>query len=135
VPGSFIPVTREWRSGDEIEVRFSMRLNTEALAGAPNHVAFLYGPVVLAGRMGRPGFYPGCDILRAVEISGTLLVEPVEVPVLVGPPACVVEGVRPVPGGKPLTFETVGIGRPRDVRLVPYYRLHHERYNLYWEVV
>ena len=35
----------------------------------------------------------------------------------------------------PLTFRTVGVGRPRDVELAPYFRLAHERYNLYWKIV
>ena len=34
-----------------------------------------------------------------------------------------------------LTFRTAGIGKPRDVELAPFYRLAHERYNLYWKVV
>jgi hypothetical protein len=59
---------------------------------------------------------------------------PVEVPVLAGSPDTVAESVRPVAGPEPLTFETAGVGRPRDVTLIPYHRLHHERYNLYWEV-
>jgi hypothetical protein len=27
------------------------------------------------------------------------------------------------------------LGRPRDVELAPFYRLAHERYNVYWKVV
>jgi len=41
--------------------------------------------------------------------------------------------LRPVPG-ESLVFETVGVGRPRDVQLAPYFRLAHERYTLYWRV-
>ena len=33
-----------------------------------------------------------------------------------------------------LAFHTSGIGRPRDVSLIPFYRIAHERYNLYWKV-
>ena len=33
------------------------------------------------------------------------------------------------------TFETVGLGRPTDVQLAPFYRLAHERYNFYWKVL
>ncbi len=59
---------------------------------------------------------------------------PVGVPVLSGDPEAILGSLRPVEGAEPLTFESAGIGRPRDVTLIPYYRLHHERYNLYWEV-
>jgi DUF1680 family protein len=133
-PGSFIALTREWSDGDVVHVHLAMGVHTEALPGAPNRVSFLYGPIVLAGRLGQEGLYPGADILRAVEISGTLLDMPMDVPALAGEPETVDAHVSPVVGAEPLTFETVGIGRPRDVELVPYYRLHHERYNLYWEV-
>ncbi|MFW6206265.1 MAG: beta-L-arabinofuranosidase domain-containing protein, partial [Gemmatimonadota bacterium] len=133
-PGSYITIDREWRSGDTVEVRLPMELRTEALPGQPDRVAFLYGPVVLAGRLGREGLYPGADILRNERTSGMILQVPVEVPELAADAGTVTDRVRRVPGS-PLTFETVGMGRPRDVTLVPYHRLHHERYNLYWKLL
>jgi uncharacterized protein len=47
-PGTFIPVTRMWRDGNVLEVRFPMRLRAEAMPDDPGLVAFLYGPLVLA---------------------------------------------------------------------------------------
>ena len=41
--------------------------------------------------------------------------------------------VEPV-SGSPLTFRTQGIGQPRDVTLIPYYLLHHQRYAIYWRL-
>jgi hypothetical protein len=41
--------------------------------------------------------------------------------------------VKPL-AGDPLTFHTIGVGRPRDVVLKPFYRIHHERYTIYWDV-
>lgn len=37
--------------------------------------------------------------------------------------------------GTALTFQTKGIGHLRDVSLIPFYRIAHERYNLYWKVI
>ncbi len=133
VPGSYIAVDRQWRTGDVVEVRLPMRLRTEPLPGEPNRVAFAYGPIVLAGRLGREGLYPGADILRNERTTGEILNVPVEVPTLAGSAESVLARIRPV-SGQPLTFETVGIGRPRDVTLIPFYRMHHERYNLYWQL-
>ncbi len=31
-----------------------------------------------------------------------------------------------------LTFHTNGIGDPHDVSLIPFFRIAHERYTLYW---
>jgi hypothetical protein len=53
--------------------------------------------------------------------------------VLVGEPREILRGIRPAPAA--LTFQTRGLGHPRDVSLIPYYRIAHERYNLYWKVV
>ncbi|MDX1675053.1 MAG: glycoside hydrolase family 127 protein [Longimicrobiales bacterium] len=133
-PGEYMALDRQWRDGDRVELRLPMHLRTEALPGAPDRVAFLYGPVVLAGRLGTEGLYPGADILRNERTSGMILEVPVEVPALAAGADAVTRHVRPV-SGRPLTFETVGIGRPQDVELIPYYRLHHERFNLYWELL
>jgi hypothetical protein len=57
----------------------------------------------------------------------------IDVPSLLGDTNTLTRGVRPV-SGETLTFETVGLGHPRDVRLAPFFRLAHERYNLYWKV-
>ena len=35
---------------------------------------------------------------------------------------------------KPLAFETRDVGRPADVRLIPFYRTGHERYSVYWDL-
>jgi DUF1680 family protein len=133
-PGSYLPVEREWRTGDVVDVRVPMTLRTEPLPGAPDLVAIVYGPIVLAGRLGSEGIAPGADIIRNERTIGDVLNTPVDVPVLVGDPRRVVERIERVPG-VPLAFRTVGLGRPRDVSLIPYHRIAHERYNLYWQVV
>jgi hypothetical protein len=133
-PGSYISVDREWRPGDTVEVRLPMTLRAVPLPGAPDRIAIAYGPVVLAGELGREAVYPGADILRNERVSGEILNVPLEVPVFIGNPDAILGKIRKAAGGVPLTFETVGLGHPRDVRLVPYYRVAHERYTLYWKV-
>lgn len=133
-PGGYVAVSRTWRDGDTVEVRLPMSLRAEPLPGNPDVVAFVYGPVVLAGRLGREGLKPGADIIVNERTYGDVLNEKVEVPVLAGDAREVVARVRPS-ASAPLTFRTDGVGRPRDVTLIPYYRVAHERYNLYWKLV
>jgi len=133
-PDGYLSVRRTWSPGDVVELDVPMGLTTEALPGAPDQVAFVYGPIVLAGRLGRDGLYPGADILRNERTTGMILETPVDVPVLRGSAQRVRESVRPVADAEPLTFETVGVGDPRDVTLIPFHRMHHERYNLYWKL-
>ena len=51
-PNGYVGIEREWRTGDVVDVRLPMTLRAEALPGAANLVAFAYGPIVLAGRLG-----------------------------------------------------------------------------------
>jgi hypothetical protein len=37
--------------------------------------------------------------------------------------------------GPPLEFHTVGLGRPQEVSLVPFWEISYDRYNVYWDVV
>jgi DUF1680 family protein len=130
----YVAIGREWRTGDVVDVRLPMRLRAEPLPGTADVVAFAYGPVVLAGRLGREGLAPGSQIIVNERESGNMLNTAVTVPVLVGDAATLPKRIRQEPGA-PLTFRTAGVGRPEDVELVPYYRLAHERYSLYWKLV
>ena len=43
------------------------------------------------------------------------------------------EWLKPVPG-RPGVFRTAGVGRERDVDLVPFYRLHRRTYAVHWDL-
>jgi hypothetical protein len=45
----------------------------------------------------------------------------------------VADWLKPVPD-QPLTFETVGVGRPGEMTLIPLYAVMHERYTVYWKM-
>jgi DUF1680 family protein len=130
----YVSIRRTWRAGDIVDIRLPMTLRVELLPGASDIVAFVYGPIVLAGRLGTEGVTPEAQMIKNERESGTMLNAVIKVPVLVGDPRDLVRHVRAV-SNAPLEFETVGLGRPRDVRLAPFFRLAHERYNLYWSVV
>ena len=129
-PGSYFSVSREWHDGDKIEIRLPMRLHTEQLPGVSNEVALLYGPIVLAGEMGTNAM-PSPFVKRQTDLSR--LPAPAA-PVLVCEAGQLLNHVQPVPG-QALTFRTQGIGRPDDVTLIPFYRMHRERYSVYWKVL
>src|SRR5690606_9650557 len=54
-PGSYIAINQRWNDGDKIEVNFPMALKIVPTPDDPNKVAFTYGPIVLAGKMGTKG--------------------------------------------------------------------------------
>ena len=127
-PGSYFTVSREWHDGDKIEIRLPMRLHTEQLPGVSNEVALLYGPIVLAGELGT-NVMPSPFVKRQTDLSR--LPAPA-VPVFVCKAEKLLDHIQPV-SGKVLTFRTHGIGRPEDVTLIPFYRMHRERYSVYWK--
>ena len=132
-PGTFIAIKRTWKTGDIVELELPMILRTELLPGSTDLAAVVYGPIVLVGTLGKQGIAPGADLHVNERTIGEVLNDAVEVPVLVGDVSRIVEKIKPTES--PLTFTTEGLGRPAEVTLVPYYRVAHERYNMYWKVV
>ena len=57
-PGSFLDITRQWKTGDRLDMALPMRLTTEPLPDSRQYAAFFYGPVLLAGRLGTEGLIP-----------------------------------------------------------------------------
>lgn len=129
----YVAIERQWRTGDAVDVRLPMTLRAEPLPRTTGLVALVYGPIVLAGRLGHEGLASGNQIIVNERESGTMLDAAVEVPSFACDTATLLKQIRQDPRDA-LTFRTEGIGRPRDVELVPYYRLAHERYNLYWKI-
>lgn len=132
-PAGYVPIHRVWETGDVVDLHLPMTIRVESLPGAPDLVAFVYGPVVLAGQLGTEGLTPGAQIIVNERTSGNMLNAAIDVPTLAGDARNMARHVRPV-AGQPLTFEADTHGTSRTVRLAPFHRLAHERYNLYWRV-
>jgi hypothetical protein len=130
-PGSYVAVERQWNNGDTVQVRLPMSLHVEAMPDDPKVVALLYGPVVLAGDLGKEGL----ESARRYGPSAPQLgrVPSIVVPAFVGDVKALLTKVTQVPGA-PLNFRTNGIGQPRDVQLIPFYKASDERYTVYWRV-
>jgi DUF1680 family protein len=128
--GEYVSIPGTWKTGDVVEVRIPMSLHVESMPDDPSVVAMLYGPVLLAGDLGKEGL----DEVKRYGPSAPP-VGRVRTPVI---PAFVTSDrtkllaqVKPVPG-KPLTFRTSGLGQPNDVVLVPFYEVADFRYTVYW---
>jgi len=131
-PGSFVTIARTWRDGDRVEVRLPMSLRLEPMPDNPTRAAIFYGPVILAGELGREGIQP--PMPYAIKQSDFFKTPPPAMPLLVAGGRAVEHWVEKVPGA-PLTFRTRGVGRPRDVRLVAFYALPPQRFSLYWDIL
>ena len=131
-PGSYVSIDRQWRSGDTVQMQLPMSLHMEALPDDPHIQALMYGPIVLAGDLGTEGL----SGLKRYGPSAPPLgrVSSIEVPTFVADSAAdVLARVKPV-SGKPLTFQTTGLGKPNDVTLIPLYQTFEPRYTVYWTI-
>ena len=124
-PGSYATIQRVWNNGDRLEVQIPFGLRTETMPGDTNKISIFYGPLVLGGRLSEV-----TDLkLRYANLRAEDHFS--DFPSLINNGKPVEDWVQPVPG-KSLTFKTVGVGRPHDVTLIPFYQLAHERYVVYW---
>lgn len=129
--GRYASIERAWKKGDHLVVEVPMTVRTESLRGAPDTVAFLYGPVVLAGDLGpvaRTATFP-----YAKEQSANFEAVSADVPQLVGTPDAVAGGLKRIAGRK-LAFRANGVmdGQPEEVILRPFAELPYRYYNVYW---
>ncbi len=123
---------REWKDGDRVEIRLPMRLTVEALPRSERFAAICYGPLVLAGALGREGMEDGH--FRCQTAAKERVLPWADTPVLLaGGLGEIAARIEPV-AGRPLTFRTRGLAHPADVTLVPFGQLHDERYTVYWPV-
>lgn len=122
-PGTYVEVRREWHSGDVVRVALPKALRLEPTPDNRRKAAILWGPLVLAGDLGPEP--PRQQAERAPQQ---------ESPVLVASDRPVTDWLKPI-AGRPGAFRSEGVGRDRDVELVPFYRLHHRTYTTYWDVL
>ena len=131
-PGSYLTVERSWSEGDQLLIRLPMQLHAAPMPDDATLQAVMYGPLVLAGRLGSAGL--DAAHLRAEPTR------PRKVPEYQSEPsAAPTISARSDPGGwleptpgRPLEFRTTGQAEP--ISLVPLNRIFDERYAVYWKV-
>jgi hypothetical protein len=130
-PSSYFVLDRTWRDGDRVEVRLPMRLHSVPMPDDPTVQAVMYGPIVLAGKLGAAGLT--AENLRAEPTKPRTVPEYKSEPVAA--PAIRASSSDPASWLKssgPLEFRTVG--QPNELTLVPLNRIFDERYAVYWKL-
>jgi uncharacterized protein len=129
-PGEYARIKRRFAAGDALEIQLPMSARLEPLPRAPEYTALAYGPVTLAARLGTTGLTPGSQLIVNERESGRMLNDVVPIPrwnrALEDLPGAL---VRTADGS--LDFTARGFDAPGEVGFAPYFRLTHERYNLY----
>ena len=127
-PGSYLTLSRLWKSGDRIDIGLPMQLRVESMPDDPKTQAFLYGPLVLAGDLGADGLSEAMIIgPNAPQIGRAPQLEVPALHAAKDDPAFWIK-----PAGQPLQFRTTG--QQNDLSLRPINSIFDRRYSVYWRV-
>jgi len=125
-PSSYLTLDRTWNDGDKVQVALPMSLHLATLPDEPTTQAAMYGPLVLAGRLGTKGLTQ--DYIYGPEGPDEARAIPVPSLTGSGDGPDWVEQVK----GQALAFQTAG--QKETIDLAPLYQIYDERYTVYWKV-
>ncbi|BAU55151.1 hypothetical protein MgSA37_03332 [Mucilaginibacter gotjawali] len=112
----YLVINRKWHNNDKVELTLGETLYTEAIPDNENRQAVFYGPVLLAGVLGdtEPDPVKGTPVFVTSEKDPNKWLQMVD--------------------KDQLSFKTVNIAYPGDVKLIPFNRTKNEYYTVYWDV-
>ncbi len=137
-PSSYAAIRREWNSGDTVDVELPMHTRVERLPDGSDWVAILYGPIVLAkpdGTDDMDGLF--ADEGRMAHVAHGPMIPLDKVPVLLTTEEELLTHVVPDRSAGPLHFRIMDVvepAEPEGLPLVPFFRLHERRYQMYWQL-
>ena len=136
-PSSYVAVRREWRNGDKVEIALPMHTTVEGLPDGSPWFAILHGPLVLAhpaGTQDLVGLRADDSRMAHVAMGPERPLD--QAPVLLTTAETIPAKVVADPAAGPLHFRLVDVvepAAPEGLPLVPFFRLHDARYQMYWE--
>ncbi|MFD2935139.1 glycoside hydrolase family 127 protein [Spirosoma flavum] len=124
-PSSYVAISRKWKSGDKVTVRFATTTYLEQLPDGSNWAAFVHGPIVLAAKTSTAdlkGLFAD-DSRMGHETKGKLY-PLTNAYALVGDPATYLSQIKPI---DKLRFSL------DTLTLQPFYEVHDARYQMYFQ--
>jgi hypothetical protein len=124
-------IQRTWRDGDVITAELPMHLSLEAMHDDPSLKAVLYGPLVLAGLLGREDMPNNAPYAEHNQLEFRTVPDPAVPSLLVTGEdlsTCFRQSAPLEFIGKSSASETV-------IRFVPLASVTHDRYSVYWQTV
>jgi len=111
----YLTIKRKWKNNDHIELILHESVYAKAMPDNADRRALFYGPVMLAGELGNNEPDP---------IQG--------IPVFVSNDTDPNKWLRMVNQNE-LEFTSTSIGKPEDVKLIPFNQTKNEHYSVYWD--
>ncbi|KOS00419.1 acetyl-CoA carboxylase [Paenibacillus polymyxa] len=118
-PTSYVVIEREWNNGDTIEYDIPMTVRVEGMPDNPRRIAFMYGPLVLAGDLGPVEQESNEERLLASVLIGS---------------ADSLTTKLIADGNEPNTFHMTDLGYIGDLKLRPFYQMYDRSYTVYWDL-
>jgi DUF1680 family protein len=133
----YIRLARDWKAGDTVTLQLPMETRLEQMPGGEDWYAILHGPVVLAAATSPfenevLDFY--ADGSRMGHIPSGQMCPLERTPVFVADSPDFAGHIERVGNGDLRFRFSARSGMPEleALELIPFYRLHHSRYVLYW---
>lgn len=151
---SYVSINRSWKKGDVVELTLPMELRYEECPNYTDYIAFKYGPILLAAQTtaasatdakatglkyeslkneyageGRMDHSPGV-MASSLSLSSA--------PLLIGERSKVLSRITEDENSASTLSFTIdassdkGTGGWKQMKLVPFYTIHHARYQCYW---
>jgi len=123
-------IERVWGKKNVITLQFSLHVYVEHLIGSKQYIALLYGPYVLAGRLGKENL--PVTFLGKMNNTAMNKIDLDKVPTWKIPIEQIPAYVEPN-SGDALSFR-IKLEGFENMVLEPFYKIHFERYAVYWPV-
>ena len=127
----YVQLDRSWSNGDKVEVELTPQVTVEYLKGSDKYAAFLYGPVVLAAKVGNNGLEEAYSFRFPKRTVATLEIPMLTAPALIGSLDKIKKAVSRKPD-KELVFECSSEVASTTFELIPFNRIHFNRYAIYF---
>ncbi len=133
-PSSYIPITRNWKKGDVVDIEFPMYNYIRYLPNEPQYIALMHGPILLGMKTGTEDMaHLIADDSRFGQYASGKKLPVNEAPILVNDKIEeIANQLQPV-AGKPLHF-TLATKMENAIHneLQPFFEIHDSRYMMYW---
>lgn len=127
--GGYITISREWKNNDRVQIMFNPKLEIVPLKGSKRYSAIVYGPIVLGTKVNNTNICKE-EFRHARKTVADIMIPMSGAPVLLGDineiKRCIIRTQN-----EELQFKYTPSKPLESVILLPYYRIHFNRYAIY----
>lgn len=127
-PSTYLSLKRKWKEGDVVTVTLPAALRLERAKDNSALVSVFFGPVLLAGELGRENL-PN----DRADKDAYLNMPAVAVPEIASASTNPADWLQPVQGAA-LAFKAHDAGPVNGIVFRPLHEVHHQRYSVYWSI-